>query len=71
MKSNHPALAHDRLKNRSDIGEVEFPIERLLRFRDAGASCVHIEAAMESEPGLTGLIKNRSRRTVPAIQANF
>jgi len=36
----------DRLKNRSDIGEVEHPIEKLMKFRDASASCVHIEAAM-------------------------
>lgn len=37
----------DRLKNRSDIGEVEHPIEKLMKFRDASASCVHIEAAMD------------------------
>ncbi len=44
----------DRLKDRSDIGEVEFPIEKLMKFRDASASCVHIEAAIESDRGLTG-----------------
>ncbi len=43
----------DRLKDRSDIGVVEFPIEKLMKFRDAEASCVHIEAAMESGRGLT------------------
>ncbi len=43
----------DRLKDRSDIGVVEFPIEKLMRFRDASASCVHIEAAMEADRGLT------------------
>jgi hypothetical protein len=43
----------DRVKDRSDIGAVEFPIEKLLEFRDASASCVHIEAAMEADRGLT------------------
>ncbi len=43
----------DRLKDRSYIGVVEFPIEKLMRFRDASASCVHIEAAMEADRGLT------------------
>ncbi len=44
----------DRLKDRSDIGEVESPIEKLMEFRDASASCVHIEAAMAADRGLTG-----------------
>ncbi len=43
----------DRLKDRSDIGAVEFPIEKLMKFRDASASCVHIEAAMDADRGLT------------------
>jgi hypothetical protein len=41
----------DRLKDRSDIGTVEFPIEKLLEFRDAEASCVHVEAALETNRG--------------------
>ncbi len=43
----------DRLKDRSDSGQVEHPIEKLMKFRDASASCVHIEAAMEADRGLT------------------
>ena len=43
----------DRLKDRSNIGVVEFPIEKLMKFRDAEASCVHIEVAMETGRGLT------------------
>jgi hypothetical protein len=43
----------DRLRDRSDIGQVELPIEKLMAFRDASASCVHIEAAMEADRGLT------------------
>ncbi len=51
----------DRLKDRSDIGAVEFPIEKLMRFRDASASCVHIEAAMEADRGLTDTGKKRPK----------
>lgn len=47
----------DRLKDRSDIGEVEFAIEKLMKFRDAEASCVHIEAALEADRGLTNMEK--------------
>ena len=43
----------DRLRDRSDIGEVVFPIEKLMEFRDANASCVHIEAALQADRGLT------------------
>ena len=51
----------DRVKDRSDIGEVEFEIEKLMRFRDAEASCVHIEAAMETGRGLTDTGKKRPK----------
>ncbi len=53
MTSEKRILEKDRLKDRSDIGEVEFPIEKLMKFRDASASCIHIEAAMEADRGLT------------------
>ena len=43
----------DRLKDRANIGAVEFPIEKLMAFRDAEASCVHIEATLEADRGLT------------------
>jgi hypothetical protein len=43
----------DRLKDRSDIGEVKSQIEKLMEFRDARASCVHIEAAMDADRDLT------------------
>lgn len=46
------APAKDRLKDRSDIGAVEFQIEKLMEFREAEASCVHIEAAMDNNRGL-------------------
>ena len=54
MTGKKRTLDKDRLKDRSDIGDVEFPIEKLMEFRDASASCIHIEAAMEADRGLTG-----------------
>ncbi len=53
MTDRKCAPAKDRLKDRSDIGEVKFQIEKLMEFRDASASCVHIEAAMDADRGLT------------------
>jgi hypothetical protein len=53
MTERKRAPVKDRLKDRSDIGEVRFQIEKLMEFRDAEASCVHIEAAMDGDRGLT------------------
>ncbi len=61
MTSKKRILEKDRLKDRSDIGEVEFAIEKIMKFRDAEASCVHIEAAMEADRGLTDTGKKRPR----------
>ncbi len=61
MTSKKRTLERDRLKDRSDIGEVEFPIEKLMKFRDASASCVHIEAAMEADRGLTDMGKKHPK----------
>ena len=61
MTGNKRTVEKDRLKDRSDIGEVEFPIEKLMKFRDASASCVHIEAALEANRGLTETGKKRPR----------
>jgi hypothetical protein len=61
MTGNKRTPEKDRLKDRSDIGDVEFPIEKLMEFRDASASCVHIEAAMEADRGLTDTGKKRPK----------
>ena len=53
MTGKNHRRAKDRLKDRTNIGAVEFPIEKLMAFRDAEASCVHIEAALEADRGLT------------------
>ena len=49
------------MRSRKDIGEVEFPIEKLMKFRDAEASCVHIEAKLEADHGLTDTGKKRPK----------
>ena len=61
MSGKKRTLEKDQLKDRSDIGEVVFPIEKLTKFRDASASCVHIEAAMEADRGLTDTGKKRPK----------
>jgi len=61
MTSQERKPEQDRVKDRSDIGEVEFPIEKLMKFRDAEASCVHIEAALHADRGLTGSGKKQSK----------
>ena len=61
MTSNKHRHKKDRLKDRTDIGAVEFPIDKLMAFRDAEASCVHIEAALEADRGLTGTGKKHRK----------
>ncbi len=61
MNQDKPQGTKDRLKDRRDIGIVEFPIEKLMVFRDANASCVHIEAAMDTDRSLTGEAKKPPR----------
>ncbi len=61
MTDRKRAPAKDRLKDRSDIGEVKFQIEKLMEFRDASASCVHIEAAMDTDRGLTDTRKKHPK----------
>ncbi len=61
MTSKNHSHEKDRLKDRTNIGAVEFPIEKLMTFREAEASCVHIEAAMEADRGLTDTGKNHQK----------
>ena len=61
MTGKKRTLEKDRLKDRRDIGKVEFPIEKLMKFRDASASCVHIEARMVADRGLIDTGKKRPK----------
>lgn len=65
MTERKPAL----VKSRKDIGEVVFPIEKLIAARAASASCVHIEADLVSDSGLTKRAKGRTRAAVKGIIA--
>ena len=49
----------DRLKDRGNVGKVTFLMDKLSMLRDAGVCCVHIEAVMEDDRGLTDLAKRR------------
>lgn len=67
MTDRKPAPMKDRkdtVKDRKNIGQVVSPIEKLMKFRDASASCVHIEAAMEADRGFINLIKEPSHSAV-------
>ncbi len=51
-------------KDRRDIGEVVFPIEKMMAAREISSCCVGIEAALETNSGLekirTGLLNRLS-----------
>jgi hypothetical protein len=51
-------------KGRKNIGEVVFPIEKLMAFREGHYSCVHIEATLAPQSKLTNLIKEPSHSVV-------
>ena len=55
------------MKARRDIGEVVLPIEKLMAARAASSSCVHIEADLESDSGLTKPVKDRTRSVLKGI----
>jgi len=61
MMGKKRTYENERLKNRSDIGEVEHQIEKLMKFRDASASCVHIEAAMDVGSSLIDTAKKHPK----------
>ena len=52
------------MKVRKDIGEVVFPIEKLMATREVSFSCVHVEAILESRHDSTSPIKDPSRSAV-------
>ena len=44
-------------KDRRDIGQVVFPIEKMLEVREFSSCCVSTEAYLETNSGFSGLIK--------------
>ncbi|MFP6740910.1 MAG: hypothetical protein VCD33_04665 [Alphaproteobacteria bacterium] len=62
MVDHKTSARKDRLKDRSDIGNVEFPIEKLMEFRHAEVSCVQIEAAMEANYDVTHSARKKRKK---------
>ena len=58
------------MKGRKDVGEVVFPIEKLMAAREASFSCIHLEAALESGPDLAGPINDRSHMAVTGKESD-
>ncbi len=50
-------------KDRRDIGQVVFPIEKMLAARELSSCCVGAEAALETDSGFAGLMRKLSDRT--------
>jgi hypothetical protein len=44
-------------RDRRDIGQVVFPIEKMAAARELSSCCVGVEAALETDTGLSSLIK--------------
>ena len=47
-------------KNRRDIGQVVFPIEKMLEARELSSCCVGVEARLETDRGFSGLAQRLS-----------
>ncbi|HUS97808.1 MAG TPA: hypothetical protein VMX97_13830 [Hyphomicrobiaceae bacterium] len=44
-------------RDRRDIGQVVFPIEKMAAARELSSCCVGVEAALETDTGFSGLTK--------------
>ncbi len=52
MKSKEPPL-----KNRREIGQVVFPIEKMKAARELSSCCVGVEASLETNTGFASLAR--------------
>ena len=57
-------------KDRRDIGEVVFPIEKMAAARDFSSCCVGVEAALETNSGFAGLMRRLSERNAAGKKAS-
>lgn len=53
---------HPPAKDRRDIGQVVFPIEKMAAARELSSCCVGVEAALETDSGFAGLMRRLSDR---------
>jgi len=44
-------------RDRRDIGQVVFPIEKMAAARELSSCCVGVEAALETDTGLSGVMR--------------
>ena len=49
-------------KDRRDIGQVVFPIEKILRARELSSCCVGVEAIMAADRGVDGFLTRATVR---------
>ncbi len=49
-------------RDRRDIGEVVFPMEKMSAAREFSSCCVGVEAALETNSGFAGLMRRLSDR---------
>ena len=52
---------HPPVKDRRDIGEIVFPIEKLIAAREVSSCCVGVEAALEINSKLITVRTSRVR----------
>ena len=52
---------HPPVKDRRDIGEVVFPIEKFIAAREISSCCVGVEAALETNSKLINVRTSRVR----------
>lgn len=44
-------------RDRRDIGQVVFPIEKMAAARELSSCCIGVEAALETDSGFSGLMR--------------
>jgi len=53
---------HPPTKDRRDIGQVVFPIEKMDAARELSSCCLGVEAALQKNSGFAGLMRRLSDR---------
>ena len=51
-------------KDRRDIGQVVFPIEKMMRARELSSGCVGVEAMLQSDRGADGFLTQATNREI-------
>jgi len=56
------AKRYPATKNRRDIGQVVFPIEKMMAAREASSSCVGVEALLEIDAKRIRIVNGKARK---------